>query len=53
MNGRWLKVFFIITMQFPLGIQPALRTNVDYVFILTGYGTAGANNDYYIAKNRF
>ena len=31
---RWLKVFFIITMQFPLGIQPALRTNVDYVFIL-------------------
>ena len=34
MNGRWLKVFFIITMQNPLGIQPALRTNVDYVFIL-------------------
>lgn len=34
MNGRWLKVMFIITMQYPLGIQPALRTNVDYVFIL-------------------
>jgi hypothetical protein len=34
MNGRWLKVFFIITMQYPLGIQPALRTNVDYTFIL-------------------
>lgn len=34
MNGRWLKVFFLITMQFPLGIKPALRTNVDYVFIL-------------------
>lgn len=34
MNGRWLKVFFIITMQYPLGIPPALRTNVDYVFIL-------------------
>lgn len=34
MNGRHFKVFFIITMQFPLGIQPALRTNVDYVFIL-------------------
>lgn len=34
MNGRWLKVFFIITMQYPLGIQPALRTNVDFVFIL-------------------
>ncbi len=34
MNGRWLKVFFIITMQYPLGIQPALRTNVDFVFVL-------------------
>lgn len=34
MNGRWLKVFFLITMQYPLGIPPALRTNVDYVFIL-------------------
>jgi hypothetical protein len=34
MNGRWLKVFFLITMQYPLGIQPALRTNVDYVFVL-------------------
>jgi len=34
MNGRWLKVFFLITMQFPLGIPPALRTNVDSVFIL-------------------
>ena len=34
MNGRWLKVMFIITMQYPLGIQPSLRTNVDYVFLL-------------------
>jgi len=34
LNGRWLKVFFLITMQYPLGIQPALRTNVDFVFIL-------------------
>jgi hypothetical protein len=34
MNGRWIKVFFIVTMQYPLGIQPALRTNVDYAFIL-------------------
>lgn len=34
MNGRWLKVFFLITMQYPLGIPPALRTNVDYAFIL-------------------
>jgi hypothetical protein len=34
MNGRWIKVFLLITMQYPLGIKPALRTNVDYVFIL-------------------
>jgi len=34
MNGRHQKVFFLITMQYPLGIQPALRTNVDYVYIL-------------------
>jgi hypothetical protein len=34
MNGRHWKTFFLITMQYPLGIQPALRTNVDFVFIL-------------------
>jgi hypothetical protein len=34
LNGRHLKVFFCITMQYPLGIQPALRTNVDFTFIL-------------------
>ena len=34
MNGRHYKVMFIITMQYPLGITPALRTNIDYVFIL-------------------
>jgi hypothetical protein len=34
LNGRHLKVFFLITMQYPLGIPPMLRTNVDYVFIL-------------------
>jgi hypothetical protein len=34
MNGRWLKVLFLITMQYPLGIPPSLRTNVDFVFIL-------------------
>jgi hypothetical protein len=34
MNGRWLKTFFLATMQYPLGIQPALRSNVDFVFIL-------------------
>ena len=34
MNGRHYKAFFIITMQYALGIPPNLRTNVDYVFIL-------------------
>lgn len=34
LNGRHLKVFFLITMQYALGIPPALRTNIDFVFIL-------------------
>jgi hypothetical protein len=34
MNGRHYKVLFLITMQYPLGITPNLRTNIDYVFIL-------------------
>lgn len=34
MNGRHLKLFFIISMQYPLGIPPNLRTNIDYIFIL-------------------
>ena len=34
MNGRHSKIMSIITMQYPLGIGPSLRTNVDYIFIL-------------------
>lgn len=34
MNGRHVKTFLLITMQFPLGVPPHLRANVDYVFIL-------------------
>lgn len=34
MNGRHWKIMLIITMQYPLGMPPSLRTNVDYVFIL-------------------
>jgi hypothetical protein len=34
MNGRHWKVMLVITMQYPLGIPPNLRTNIDYVFIL-------------------
>jgi hypothetical protein len=34
LNGRHWKVMLIVTMQYPLGIPPTLRTNIDYVFIL-------------------
>lgn len=34
MNGRHWKIMLIISMQFPLGVPPNLRTNIDYVFIL-------------------
>ena len=34
LNGRHWKIMLIITMQYPLGIPPTLRTNIDYVFIL-------------------
>jgi len=34
MNGRHWKVMLVITMQYPLGIPPQLRTNIDYIFIL-------------------
>lgn len=33
-NGRHSKVFYILTMQFPLGITPDLRANFDYIFLL-------------------
>jgi hypothetical protein len=34
MNGRHLKLFYLLTMQYPLGIGPELRSNVDWVFLL-------------------
>ena len=34
MNGRHYKVLLIITSQYSLGIQPNLRCNIDFVFIL-------------------
>ena len=34
MNGRHWKIMLVITLQYPLGIPPNLRTNIDYVFIL-------------------
>lgn len=34
LNGRHQKIFVVITMQYPLGIPPNLRTNIDYTFIM-------------------
>jgi hypothetical protein len=34
MNGRHVDLSTMITMQYPLGITPNLRTNVDFVFIM-------------------
>lgn len=33
-NGRHYKLMYILTMQFPLGISPELRTQFDYIFLL-------------------
>lgn len=34
MNGRHVKLMYVVSMQHPLGVKPCLRTNVDVVFIL-------------------
>jgi hypothetical protein len=34
LNGRHLKLTYLLTMQTPLGIQPHLRLNFDYIFLL-------------------
>lgn len=34
MNGRHIDLMTMITMQYPLGVPPNLRTNIDFVFIL-------------------
>lgn len=33
-NGRHRQIMYILTMQFPLGIKPELRSNFDYIFLL-------------------
>ena len=33
-NGRHHKLFFLLSMQFPLGLPPELRTNIDFIFLL-------------------
>lgn len=34
LNGRHYDITYILTMQFPLGISPTMRSNFDYVFLL-------------------
>jgi hypothetical protein len=33
MTGRHMHILFVILMQYPLGIPPQLRCNIDYVFL--------------------
>ncbi len=33
MNGRHYNILFLLTMQYPLGIPPLLRTSIDWIFI--------------------
>ena len=33
-NGRHYRIMYILTMQYPLGISPDLRSNFDYIFLL-------------------
>ena len=34
LNGRHFNLLFVITLQYPMGLPPMLRGNIDYVFIL-------------------
>ena len=33
MNGRHFSIFFILSLQYVMGIPPNLRTNIDYIFM--------------------
>lgn len=34
MNGRWYRIFCLLTTQNPMAIPPSLRMNLDYIFVL-------------------
>lgn len=34
LNGRHSHILFLLTSQYPLGIPPTMRSNIDFVFIL-------------------
>lgn len=46
MNGRHVKALFLFTMQYPLGVPPALRTNIDFSFILKDNSTSNRKKIY-------
>jgi hypothetical protein len=46
MNGRHIDMVTLITMQYPLGITPNLRTNIDFVFILRENGIGNRRRIY-------
>jgi hypothetical protein len=34
LNGRHFNLLFVVTLQYPMGLPPMLRGNIDYVFVL-------------------
>lgn len=51
MNGRHMKIFYLLTMQYPLGIPPHLRAQIDWVFLLRDNNKKNIERlyDYYAA----
>lgn len=45
-NGRHRQITYILTMQYPLGISPELRSNFDYVFLLAEDTTSNLKRIY-------
>lgn len=45
-NGRHYKIIYILTMQFPLGITPELRSNFDYIFLMNDDFTSNVKRMY-------
>ena len=45
-NGRHYNFLFILTMQYPQGIPPELRSNIDYVFIFNEPSVANRKKIY-------
>ena len=44
MNGRPFRMMFMLLMQHPLGITPALRSNIYYCFLLKETNVSNRKN---------